>query len=145
MISQIGTLASTLVTLIALSACAGPVEHRELPPGHPASSLEHVAPRTDPSTPFSSVPTYPRPRQTDTGSPTPMMGHDGMEMPGMTGGTGMPAMKNEVPSSGPPHADAKYTCPMHPEIRVDAAGSCPKCGMTLEPASSAPHKPEGNH
>ena len=27
-----------------------------------------------------------------------------------------------------------YTCPMHPEIRQDRPGSCPKCGMTLEPA-----------
>ncbi|MYM89313.1 heavy metal translocating P-type ATPase [Rugamonas sp. FT82W] len=26
-----------------------------------------------------------------------------------------------------------YTCPMHPEIRLDHPGSCPKCGMTLEP------------
>ena len=26
-----------------------------------------------------------------------------------------------------------YTCPMHPEIRQDHPGSCPKCGMTLEP------------
>jgi Cu+-exporting ATPase len=26
-----------------------------------------------------------------------------------------------------------YTCPMHPEIRADHPGSCPKCGMTLEP------------
>jgi len=26
-----------------------------------------------------------------------------------------------------------YTCPMHPEIRQDRPGSCPKCGMTLEP------------
>ncbi|MBK1891909.1 heavy metal translocating P-type ATPase [Undibacterium sp. 14-3-2] len=25
-----------------------------------------------------------------------------------------------------------YTCPMHPEIRQDHPGSCPKCGMTLE-------------
>jgi Cu+-exporting ATPase len=23
-----------------------------------------------------------------------------------------------------------YTCPMHPEIRQDHPGSCPKCGMT---------------
>jgi len=28
---------------------------------------------------------------------------------------------------------AIYTCPMHPEIRQDKPGSCPKCGMTLEP------------
>ena len=26
-----------------------------------------------------------------------------------------------------------YTCPMHPEIRQPQPGSCPKCGMTLEP------------
>jgi Cu+-exporting ATPase len=26
-----------------------------------------------------------------------------------------------------------YTCPMHPEIRVDHPGNCPKCGMALEP------------
>jgi len=28
---------------------------------------------------------------------------------------------------------AQYTCPMHPEIVRDAPGSCPKCGMALEP------------
>lgn len=26
-----------------------------------------------------------------------------------------------------------YTCPMHPEIRQNHPGSCPKCGMALEP------------
>ncbi|ADP19265.1 copper-translocating P-type ATPase 4 [Achromobacter xylosoxidans A8] len=26
-----------------------------------------------------------------------------------------------------------YVCPMHPEIRQDRPGNCPKCGMTLEP------------
>jgi Cu+-exporting ATPase len=26
-----------------------------------------------------------------------------------------------------------YTCPMHPEVRQDKPGSCPKCGMGLEP------------
>lgn len=28
-----------------------------------------------------------------------------------------------------------YTCPMHPEIREDHPGSCPKCGMALEPVA----------
>lgn len=28
-----------------------------------------------------------------------------------------------------------YTCPMHPEVRQPSPGTCPKCGMTLEPAS----------
>ena len=26
-----------------------------------------------------------------------------------------------------------YTCPMHPEVRRDVPGACPKCGMALEP------------
>jgi Cu+-exporting ATPase len=26
-----------------------------------------------------------------------------------------------------------YTCPMHPEVRQEHAGACPKCGMALEP------------
>lgn len=26
-----------------------------------------------------------------------------------------------------------YTCPMHPEVRQDHPGTCPKCGMALEP------------
>ena len=30
---------------------------------------------------------------------------------------------------------ARYTCPMHPEVRADGPGSCPKCGMTLEPVA----------
>ena len=27
----------------------------------------------------------------------------------------------------------EYTCPMHPEIVQASAGTCPKCGMALEP------------
>src|SRR6202040_2084848 len=27
----------------------------------------------------------------------------------------------------------EYTCPMHPEVRKMGPGSCPKCGMALEP------------
>ncbi len=26
-----------------------------------------------------------------------------------------------------------YTCPMHPEVRQNGPGRCPKCGMTLQP------------
>lgn len=26
-----------------------------------------------------------------------------------------------------------YTCPMHPEVRQEGPGTCPKCGMALEP------------
>lgn len=30
-------------------------------------------------------------------------------------------------------AGAQYTCPMHPDIVRDEPGSCPICGMALEP------------
>jgi len=33
----------------------------------------------------------------------------------------------------PAKPDQKYTCPMHPEIIRDGPGSCPICGMALEP------------
>ncbi len=33
----------------------------------------------------------------------------------------------------PPPSGTVYTCPMHPEVRQDHPGNCPKCGMTLEP------------
>ena len=48
----------------------------------------------------------------------------------------------KVPSAEPQTADEHapktavrviYTCPMHPEIRQDQPGACPKCGMALEP------------
>ena len=43
------------------------------------------------------------------------------------------------PPARPAAAAVVYTCPMHPEIRQDAPGNCPKCGMALEPlAPSAP-------
>ena len=32
-----------------------------------------------------------------------------------------------------PRAGTIYTCPMHPEIRQNHPGTCPKCGMALEP------------
>ena len=32
-----------------------------------------------------------------------------------------------------PSSAATYTCPMHPEIEQKGPGSCPRCGMALEP------------
>lgn len=37
--------------------------------------------------------------------------------------------RESSPSSGAP----PWTCPMHPEIQQEAPGSCPICGMALEP------------
>ena len=44
-------------------------------------------------------------------------------------------MQQKLTLSSPVAAPAGtiYTCPMHPEVRQDHPGVCPKCGMTLEP------------
>jgi Cu+-exporting ATPase len=35
-----------------------------------------------------------------------------------------------------------FTCPMHPEVRQDHPGACPKCGMALEPELPSPDEGE---
>ncbi|MDT8376748.1 MAG: heavy metal translocating P-type ATPase [Mariprofundaceae bacterium] len=41
--------------------------------------------------------------------------------------------KNHPAAQVPATASGRFTCPMHPEIEQDGPGSCPKCGMALEP------------
>src|SRR5690606_1599190 len=43
------------------------------------------------------------------------------------GGHGAPAAQAPQPPG------TIFTCPMHPEVRQDHPGTCPKCGMALEP------------
>jgi Cu+-exporting ATPase len=49
-----------------------------------------------------------------------------------------PDAVGRVPRSGPAEtpSNAEWTCPMHPEIVRDAPGSCPICGMALEPRTA---------
>jgi Cu(I)/Ag(I) efflux system membrane fusion protein len=35
-----------------------------------------------------------------------------------------------------------YTCPMHPQVHSDTAGTCPICGMRLEPVKSSGNEKE---
>ena len=64
-----------------------------------------------------------------------------MDMPTTHDAAGHSRHRAPVPSPANEHAPgaatvpsvgAVYTCPMHPEIRQDHPGNCPKCGMTLE-------------
>jgi len=41
------------------------------------------------------------------------------------------------PEVDPADSDVIYTCPMHPEVRQKGPGTCPKCGMALEPEIAA--------
>ena len=42
-------------------------------------------------------------------------------------------LSNKVEAEKNLHTEVIYTCPMHPEIRQKGPGSCPICGMALEP------------
>ena len=42
-----------------------------------------------------------------------------------------------APASAPATSQAEYTCPMHPEVRQIGPGSCPICGMALEPVDAS--------
>ena len=55
------------------------------------------------------------------------------------------ALEHE-PSSAPAKEKGAgvYTCPMHPEIRSDGPGACPKCGMALEPTRPAADEEESH-
>jgi P-type Cu+ transporter len=52
----------------------------------------------------------------------------------MTSNAATLPLPNPAPATlEPVAAGTIYTCPMHPEVRQDKPGVCPKCGMTLEP------------
>jgi FtsP/CotA-like multicopper oxidase with cupredoxin domain len=55
--------------------------------------------------------------------------------PGFGRGMGMTTQEknvsNAVGAPIPEQAGALYVCPMHPEVKSDKEGKCPKCGMTL--------------
>jgi Cu+-exporting ATPase len=44
-----------------------------------------------------------------------------------------PGKPAELSAAAPSEATTIYTCPMHPQIRQSGPGSCPICGMALEP------------
>ena len=46
-------------------------------------------------------------------------------------------------AAAPPDHDARYTCPMHPEVQQRGPGDCPICGMALEPLAITA-EPEDN-
>ena len=49
----------------------------------------------------------------------------------------------DLRAAAPVDFEAEYTCPMHPEVRQKGPGSCPICGMALEPVDAA-HVEERN-
>ncbi|HEV2417224.1 MAG TPA: heavy metal translocating P-type ATPase [Terriglobia bacterium] len=64
--------------------------------------------------------------------------------------TGTTSYKHPKPIAAPvarggeaaTHGNTGYTCPMHPEVSQPGPGSCPICGMALEPRSVSAEAPE---
>jgi Cu+-exporting ATPase len=56
-------------------------------------------------------------------------GSGGSKVP--SGGTEVPPYEERAEPAPPP--GTRYICPMDPEVSQDHPGSCPKCGMALEP------------
>jgi len=54
-----------------------------------------------------------------------------------------------TPATAKPEEKAQgkaiYTCPMHPEVQQDHSGSCPKCGMALEPMTASAGSNDGEN
>ena len=62
-----------------------------------------------------------------TGSQPAEVGHS------CCGVTAAAARLPRAVATAPTSAGGKYTCPMHPQIVRDGPGTCPLCGMALEP------------
>lgn len=120
-----------LVILVGLAGCAA--EQTQVPPAiDPASASARESPSNvsrplaGPVSPEASPldKQAPDARQPDAGGEHDMSGMAGHDMGGMKHDEGGQATK---PS------ETIYTCPMHPEVRQNKPGNCPKCGMKLVP------------
>lgn len=116
------TLAA-LGVLLVLSGCAQTRDVAAPGPGHPASSQNAAVPFTPPQNPFAVA----------------------VESAGAQGATPMTHGAHETQGVEPQSEDGltAYTCPMHPEVRADRPGACPKCGMALTPTTMT--RPHGSH
>ena len=44
-------------------------------------------------------------------------------------------IRKDIPNQARPTPGTQHTCPMHPDVRHTGPGSCPTCGMGLEPVT----------
>lgn len=120
--SPILLLVPALLSVAALPACVR-TQHVAVPgPGHPASAESASVAFVRPENLFVQAPSP------DQGGSQPVMHTPGMEHHD-SGDRGLTV----------------FTCPMHPDVRSDHPGTCPKCGMQLIPSkvSDKPHKHGG--
>lgn len=124
-----------VMAALALSGCAP--EAKELPPPlNPASAEAGASSMDTPRSLAGPLPREAAPLESAPGG-TDMSGHDMDEhMKGHAAGGEMNGheMAGAAAGNGPKDAPKPmYACPMHPEVRQDRPGTCPKCGMKLVP------------
>ncbi len=56
-----------------------------------------------------------------------------LQIGGLKKTSSSPAASHQPPATSHQPPATIYTCPMHPEVRSQKPGACPKCGMALEP------------
>jgi hypothetical protein len=110
---------ATLLAIVSLAGCVHTRDVRGPSPGHPASGESAVAPYTPPPNPFARAIDESHVLDSTHGERADPVTH----------------------SNGP---TTLYICPMHPEVRADRPGACPKCGMDLVPRRGA-HESHGDH
>jgi hypothetical protein len=121
-----------LTSLLTLAACASE-------PRRPPSALDPSSPDAPESPPASLPSALAAPVASQSaGSEQGHAGH-GSAAPSCDAGTSAaPPGTGHAHHGGPDSsrdagAATVYTCAMHPEVRSDKPGTCPKCGMKLMP------------
>lgn len=129
------------LTLAVLAASCGPMSLPLPDPSHPASPQAAEAAVPEPATILGQPGAVIEGKQ----EAAPEMQHGHGMMHGGSGGT-MQHGSGEVRAGrarGPTNG-AAYVCPMHPDVRQDAPGRCPRCGMVLVRKTATPEQEQGD-
>jgi hypothetical protein len=120
--SQESFVKSNICIAVGVALAALACSNREVPSSFPSSSAASLsateAPQADVARSLREDPPLP-----------------GASTEGWAGlaehGTAAPGAHDHAGS--PAQASAAFSCPMHPEVSSNEPGTCPKCGMKLEP------------
>lgn len=136
----------SIAVALAVAGCAGPSTAQISNPATDPASPQATAAPAAPGYQFVQAPASVSPNISPSqGAAEDGAGlqHSAHDMPGMPHGAhGMPpaapqAGKSVQPVANKPTA-TQYTCTMHPEVRAEKPGKCPKCGMKLVPVEKRP-------